>query len=61
MAITCAATGDVRGADVTSNAVLALAQHTDQKLAVVEEADRDRFIPSAWKQVAALRASQVTK
>jgi hypothetical protein len=55
----CAAAGDVRGADVTSNAVLALAQHTDQKFAAVEEAERDRFIPSAWKQVAALRASQV--
>lgn len=54
-----AATGDLHGADITSTAVLALAQHTDQKLAAFEEADRDRYIPSAWKQVAALRAAQV--
>lgn len=58
---TRAATGDLHGADITSDAVHALlTQHIDQLQAADDEVTRDRFIPAALKQVAALRAAQVS-
>lgn len=52
------AIGDLRGADATASAVMALTQHSDKRDGT--ETDRDRFIPSALKQVGALRAAQVS-
>ncbi len=52
------AISDLRAADATASAVMALTQHSDKRDGT--DTDRDRFIPAALKQVGALRAAQVS-